>query len=619
MTDLFAPRITDSSIDSRARYFRECAAMLDYFMTRGVSVTDEALAEIKLKAGILDFGIERRAEIPMAELIDLHATLARALSPALPSTIELLAWDERNSFLNWMAPVPAIRTLIFFTAFFLAVSMAALGIDGVAENYHMAFLDPTNTTRVPVALFFASLAALGACFSVLYDARKYVVEGTYDPRVGSNYIIRVVLGIVSGMILTQLLFDNATTPSDGTTATVNGIGKPLAALLGGFASQFVYEGLKRLVDALSTIFDASAEKQMDLREKEVRAEAEEKATLDRLARATRTMNVVAGLQTTTSESERSEALKELVQISAGGPLDKISTTTSRIFTPAHDALTKARGVLSAGSLLLEVLPGADAARLRTRLDQITNRVDDINHVVSAGAQGDLTGMATELLGELTRDDPARQELLNMVLSLSGPARLAGLAGGPAGIALAVISGTYTVGSAAYDRWKTRILDAPYAPDLLPPGFPDDAAAKHALDALPDIAEALGPDVMDDPAAMADLAMLAAQQRDDDLFAQYGSRFANDRAIFDAAVGRLRLQLVGDALASQVPPSVLNDAGATDTAAFFNAIDMARSDPEAEPNLEKLFLLAARARDEGDEMAIRELKQLLAEIGEEQTP
>lgn len=89
-------------------------------------------------------------------------------------------------------------------------------------------------------------AALGAVFYVLFTVHDYVKTRTFDPRYNTVYVVRFVLGILSGLIL-AIVFS---TPRFTSNETLRSLGPAVAALLGGFSAEAVYQVLQRLVEIM---------------------------------------------------------------------------------------------------------------------------------------------------------------------------------------------------------------------------------------------------------------------------------------------------------------------------------------------------------------------------------
>src|SRR6476660_8816773 len=59
-----------------------------------------------------------------------------------------------------------------------------------------------------VEAFLVSAASLGACFANLQRIDTFISVGTYDPRFQSTYWTRWVMGVISGVILSQLVYNS---------------------------------------------------------------------------------------------------------------------------------------------------------------------------------------------------------------------------------------------------------------------------------------------------------------------------------------------------------------------------------------------------------------------------
>lgn len=308
LKDIYKLNISDSRIDLPAKIFRECEAMLSHIAERGIEVEPKLFD----KLGVLSVGIKKRHTIPLSALMKLHSELALAIAPALPATAELMLWESRRStFWGFLAPVKAIRYLMVFafvamvifcstlifgglTSRDISQSVLSFGAEIVPETERKTLLDSDNkpivdsknnpikiaqgqivldpegkpvlvqnTTidwrkRLMLMIYFLSISGIGASFGALYDARSYVVSGQFDPRF-ANYTIRILLGLISGLLLAQVISEPlSATESVPDAHTLNSLSKSVLALLGGFAAQFVYTALKRMVEALESIFKPDA-------------------------------------------------------------------------------------------------------------------------------------------------------------------------------------------------------------------------------------------------------------------------------------------------------------------------------------------------------------------------
>lgn len=98
-------------------------------------------------------------------------------------------------------------------------------------------------------LFLLSAAGIGALFGILYPLISDVSAGTYDENNDPAYVLRFVVGLISGAILSQLLDPSRTGELEGLATTT-------LALLGGFSSSLVYKILASLVRAAESMFSS---------------------------------------------------------------------------------------------------------------------------------------------------------------------------------------------------------------------------------------------------------------------------------------------------------------------------------------------------------------------------
>jgi hypothetical protein len=104
--------------------------------------------------------------------------------------------------------------------------------------------------------FLVSAASLGSCFANLQRINTVISDGTYDPRVQCTYWTRWVMGVISGIELSRLVYAFLLAHSgnmSGPTVPA-AIGQPILALLGGYSVDFVHGILRRGINAVSHFF-----------------------------------------------------------------------------------------------------------------------------------------------------------------------------------------------------------------------------------------------------------------------------------------------------------------------------------------------------------------------------
>lgn len=101
--------------------------------------------------------------------------------------------------------------------------------------------------------FLLSASGLGASFAALYRANKYIANLTYDQNQQASYLIRFLLGLISGLILSVVVSDHII-KSD---FLEEGIVRSLLAILGGFSADLFYTFLNRMVETTKSLFQGS--------------------------------------------------------------------------------------------------------------------------------------------------------------------------------------------------------------------------------------------------------------------------------------------------------------------------------------------------------------------------
>jgi hypothetical protein len=126
------------------------------------------------------------------------------------------------------------------------------------QNLTMDIYSLDGMASLEILVFLMSAAAMGGCFHALFIAHSYIEQGTYDPRFESSYWMRIGLGIIAGLVLSQMIPIGPGPEAGGDAAapvsSASVFGKPLLALLGGFSATLVYTILQRLVETVESLF-----------------------------------------------------------------------------------------------------------------------------------------------------------------------------------------------------------------------------------------------------------------------------------------------------------------------------------------------------------------------------
>lgn len=195
--------------------------------------------------------LEANERLPLRLLADAHAVLCEHVHPARPQALALLsrrgAFSEGGSAFT-AVPITQRMMIVAVVSLFGAVLVGAspdITTDPAVGN-------PLTSSGVPFLVnqaYFMLTAALGAAFHAITTLNHHINDGTYDPRHDASYWTRLVLGVMSGTILSSLL-----EASEG--EHLEQVGRNVLALLGGFSAGLVHRILERLVTSVESIFGA---------------------------------------------------------------------------------------------------------------------------------------------------------------------------------------------------------------------------------------------------------------------------------------------------------------------------------------------------------------------------
>jgi len=189
---------------------------------------------------------------------------------------------------------------------------------------------------------------------------------------------------------------------------------------------------------------------------------------------------------------------------------------------------------------------------------------------------------------------------------------AGTALGPLGAVATVIGLGWQFGAAEYQRWRARVLAAPFAPQLFDAGLITPSSAELRMETCPIFARAF----RDDAARPGFFAELLSKIGQDDaparLWAEYGAdaaRFPGGQAELEAGLQEFRAALLADLAARDATPEKIAAALAPlapspgqlpSVAQVNNLVDAAgkagADQPEARAAFEALVMLTGHLRD-----------------------
>ena len=233
---------------------RECEAMLQHALDKGKQIPPETV-ERAGRALIAGPATAIAEAGQFAELTILHNELSALIAPATGRTLVLLD-RERGShpFLYMFGPVRLVRQMLAFAVFSLLATCLLSTLDMVdVDNVAQGWFGLSGLTAICVLAFLLAVAGLGAAFSNLSTINRYIEHANFDPTFEGSYWVRIVLGLISGVVLGEILFDLVIKNAAHATGIAPAGERIVLAFLGGFATAPVQRLLTNLSDAVGTL------------------------------------------------------------------------------------------------------------------------------------------------------------------------------------------------------------------------------------------------------------------------------------------------------------------------------------------------------------------------------
>ncbi|MFK7747894.1 MAG: hypothetical protein AB8B65_05875 [Kordia sp.] len=184
------------------------------------------------------------------DLINAHNILAKNISPATPKSIRYLkTLNARDNSKTIFSKLPIIRNLIILALAFLALFIGTSLSDQVDNaSLSKGVLDNDGTSLLLNLLFLCATSGLGVVFYLLKSVSEGIQKGTLMPEQSIYYVGLIVLGIMSGLILSEIV----ATYNGGKSLTV--FNSCVLALVGGFSSDAIFTVLQGIINKIKAVF-----------------------------------------------------------------------------------------------------------------------------------------------------------------------------------------------------------------------------------------------------------------------------------------------------------------------------------------------------------------------------
>ncbi|HAT64802.1 MAG TPA: hypothetical protein DCS66_09390 [Flavobacteriaceae bacterium] len=185
------------------------------------------------------------------DLFGAYNLLLKNVAPATPKSIQytksLYDNSTKKTLLN---KLPLVRNLIllalvFLSAFIITSLFPEVNNDSLDEG----IMSNSGKSLLLNLVFLASVSGLGVVFYMLKDVSSSVKDGTLIPEDTIYYVALVVLGVIAGLIMSEILSLYNSDPNG-----INLFNKSVLALVGGFSSDAIFSILQGVINKIKSIF-----------------------------------------------------------------------------------------------------------------------------------------------------------------------------------------------------------------------------------------------------------------------------------------------------------------------------------------------------------------------------
>lgn len=217
----------------------EINAMLSFALNNGISISNEI-------NGLLD-------STKISDLLTVHSMLTKNVSPATPKSIQYLNIINKDGIQETSYnKMPLVRNLILLAVFFLiAFVVTALFPEVNNDSLDKGIMDNNGISLLLNLTFLCSISGLGVAFYLLKSVSSAIQKGTLVPEDAIYYTALIFLGIIAGIILSEII--SLYTTDNG----INLFNKSILALIGGFSSDAIFSVLQSLITKIKQLFSTS--------------------------------------------------------------------------------------------------------------------------------------------------------------------------------------------------------------------------------------------------------------------------------------------------------------------------------------------------------------------------
>lgn len=232
--------IEDGDFSFWKKINEQVVLMAEYAFSNGIKLSDN------LKECLINKETNREV------LLKAHEELSEVIAPTTPDTLVYNAHIKNSTNrmgLGLISPYPVIREL--FIVIVLAGGIfifCGLSPEVNDQNLSNGLLKSSGIPLLYVSFFLGATSCLVACFSLLTLALNKVKSVSMHPGDGVYFRATLILGILSGVILSELSLI-----SDEPISSALSLNRMMFAMLGGFSSELVYTTLQSIMNKLKQL------------------------------------------------------------------------------------------------------------------------------------------------------------------------------------------------------------------------------------------------------------------------------------------------------------------------------------------------------------------------------
>ncbi len=216
---------------------QEIDAMLSYAIQNGVIINTEVNNLLQNDT--------------QGDLLNAYNLLVKNIAPVTPKSIVYInKLHDQAKDKKFLHRLPLVRNLLFLTIFFLFLFIiTGMSPDVNSDSLNKGIMHNNGLSLLLNIGFLSSVAGLGVLFFLLKKISVAVHSGTLVPEESISYITQIILGIVSGLIVSEIISFYTSQPKE-----INMFSKTVLALIGGFSSDSLFAILQGVIDKIKSTF-----------------------------------------------------------------------------------------------------------------------------------------------------------------------------------------------------------------------------------------------------------------------------------------------------------------------------------------------------------------------------